>query len=181
MSSGFFAPTQADVELEALALEGLKSGDPIETGTEYWEKNTAALMNASRRPALGEQPLRGSTKGGPDLDAQAYYYATEGSPELGHRFLVAAHETFALLATQPEMGWHSRLKRPAIESLRVFRVSGFERILILVTFLSRNSVSTRKPLPNGRGSYAKARDVHEAIRATTVRRREILFVRTEGA
>lgn len=66
-----------------------------------------------------------------DLEDQAYYLAVEASPEVGHRFLVAAHETFALLATQPQMGWHSRLKHPALESLRVFRVSGFERMLVL--------------------------------------------------
>lgn len=45
-----------------------------------------------------------------DLEDQAYYYAVNGNPELGHRFLVAAHETFTLLATQPEMGWLARLK-----------------------------------------------------------------------
>ncbi len=66
-----------------------------------------------------------------DLDDQAYYYATEASPEVGHRFLLAAHDTFALLATQPNMGWHSRLKHPGLESLRVFRVNGFEKILVL--------------------------------------------------
>ena len=66
-----------------------------------------------------------------DLDEQAYYCATEAGPELGHRFLVAAHETFSLLATQPEMGWHARLKNPLLASLRVFRVSGFEKILVL--------------------------------------------------
>jgi len=66
-----------------------------------------------------------------DLEDQAYYLATVASPAIGHRFLVAAHETFALLATQPEMGWHSRLKHPGIASLRVFRVSGFEKILTL--------------------------------------------------
>lgn len=66
-----------------------------------------------------------------DLEEQAYYYAAEGSPELGHRFLVAAHETFTLLATHPEMGWRRRLNHPALESLRIFRVSGFERVLIL--------------------------------------------------
>ena len=47
-----------------------------------------------------------------DLDDQAHYLAMEASPEVGHRFLVAAHETFALLATQPEMGWHFRLQHP---------------------------------------------------------------------
>jgi plasmid stabilization system protein ParE len=51
-----------------------------------------------------------------DLDDQAYYYATEATPEVGHRFLLAAH---------------SRLKHPGLESLRVFRVNGFEKILIL--------------------------------------------------
>jgi len=66
-----------------------------------------------------------------DLDGQAYYYGTEASPELGHRFLVAAHDTFALLATQPEMGWRCRTKHPGLEELRVFPVNGFERILIL--------------------------------------------------
>ncbi len=66
-----------------------------------------------------------------DLDEQAYYFAIEAGPELGHRFLLAAHETFSGLATQPEMGWHARLKNPLLASLRVFRVSGFEKILVL--------------------------------------------------
>ncbi len=62
---------------------------------------------------------------------QAYYFATESGPELGHRFLLAAHETFGLLATQPEMGWHARLKNPLLASLRVFRVTRFEKMLVL--------------------------------------------------
>ncbi|MCC6363530.1 MAG: type II toxin-antitoxin system RelE/ParE family toxin [Bryobacterales bacterium] len=45
-----------------------------------------------------------------DLDGQAYYYAAEVSPEAGRRFLVAAHNTFALLATQPKMGWRCRTR-----------------------------------------------------------------------
>jgi toxin ParE1/3/4 len=66
-----------------------------------------------------------------DLTDQAYYLATQTNPRVGHNFLLAAHETFSLLATQPDMGWHSRLKNPALASLRVFRVSGFEKLLIL--------------------------------------------------
>ena len=66
-----------------------------------------------------------------DLEEQAYYYATKESLELGHRFLLAAHETFALLASQPEMGWRPRLQDPALQSLRVFRVSGFEKVIVL--------------------------------------------------
>lgn len=66
-----------------------------------------------------------------DLDEQAYYFASKASPELGHRFLLAAHETFRLLATQPEMGWQARLKNPVLAALRVFRVTGFEKMLVL--------------------------------------------------
>jgi toxin ParE1/3/4 len=73
-----------------------------------------------------------------DLDDQAFYYATEASPELGHRFLVSAHETFSLLSTQPEMGWNTKLRLAALRGLRLFRVTDFEKILILY-----------RPLENG--------------------------------
>ena len=53
-----------------------------------------------------------------DLDEQANYYAREASAELEHRFLLAAHDTFALLATQPGMGWRPRLKHSGLETLR---------------------------------------------------------------
>ena len=66
-----------------------------------------------------------------DLDDQADYYAINASAEIGHRFLVAAHDTFSLPATQPDMGWEARVRHPALRSLRVFRVKGFERILVL--------------------------------------------------
>ena len=73
-----------------------------------------------------------------DLDQQAFYLATEASPETGHRFLMAAHETFALLSTQPQMGWLLRLRHTRLESLRVFRISDFEKMLVLYV-----------PLPSG--------------------------------
>jgi plasmid stabilization system protein ParE len=60
-----------------------------------------------------------------DLDDQAYYLATQAGSDFGHRFLLAAHETFGLLAAQPEIGWHPRLKHHDLASLRVFQVSGF--------------------------------------------------------
>ena len=72
-----------------------------------------------------------------DLDEHAYYLAREGSPDVGHRFLLAAHETFALLATRPQMGWHFHSKLAELQDLRVFRVSGFERMLVL--YLPRSS------------------------------------------
>jgi toxin ParE1/3/4 len=46
-------------------------------------------------------------------------------------FLDAAHATFALLSRQPNMGCHSRLKHAPLKSLRVFRVNGFEQMLVL--------------------------------------------------
>jgi toxin ParE1/3/4 len=66
-----------------------------------------------------------------DLDAQAAWYGEKAGVELGHRFLIAAHETFALLATQPNIGWHPRLWRPPLKDMRVFRVRRFEKLLIL--------------------------------------------------
>ena len=66
-----------------------------------------------------------------DLDDQAYYYATNASPEVAHRFLLAADETLALLADQVQIGWKPKLSHPELEGVRVFRVKGFARILIL--------------------------------------------------
>jgi toxin ParE1/3/4 len=66
-----------------------------------------------------------------DIEEQAYYFASEASPELGHRFILSVHETFRLLATQPEMGWVAHLKVRELASLRAFPVTGFEKMLIL--------------------------------------------------
>jgi toxin ParE1/3/4 len=65
-----------------------------------------------------------------DPEDQAYYVATEASPGVGHRFLIAAHETFSLLAAQPRIGWCPRIRIPELKSLCVFRVSGFEKMLV---------------------------------------------------
>jgi plasmid stabilization system protein ParE len=66
-----------------------------------------------------------------DLEQQAEYLATYASPKIAHRFLVAAHETFAFLASEPGMGWRSKLRNPDLSQMRVFRVTGFEKILVL--------------------------------------------------
>ena len=65
-----------------------------------------------------------------DLDHEAYYLALRSSAEVGHRFLLAAHETFSLLATQPRMGWRCRLRVRGAASVRVFRVTGFENMRV---------------------------------------------------
>ena len=67
-----------------------------------------------------------------DLDDQAVYLAEQASPATGNRFLIAAEATFALLASQPLIGWHPNVKRPkALESLRMFTISGFEKMMVL--------------------------------------------------
>lgn len=82
-----------------------------------------------------------------DLDEQADYYAAHGSHGLGHRFLIAAHDTFAHLASQPGMGWRFKFKRSGLESIRVFPVSGFVRILTT----SKLSSAVRSRIKLGRG------------------------------
>jgi toxin ParE1/3/4 len=93
-----------------------------------------------------------------DLDDQAYYFATQASTNLGHRFLLAAHETFTLLASKPQIGWHPRLMHPDLAPLRVFPVSNFEKMLALYL-----------PLPNG---IEVLRVVHGSRNLRTLLRRE---------
>jgi toxin ParE1/3/4 len=71
-----------------------------------------------------------------DLDDYAYYFAREANVDLALDFLSASHDTFALLAENPNMGWASRLKNPALRALRVFRVTTFDKMLILYRPLS---------------------------------------------
>ena len=66
-----------------------------------------------------------------DLDDQAFYLAQRAGVDLGHRFLVAAHETFTLLASNPGIGWHSRVRHPQLSELRFFRISGFQKMIVL--------------------------------------------------
>jgi len=95
-----------------------------------------------------------------DLGEQAHYFATEAGPERGHRFLLAAHETFGMLARKPQIGWHARLKNPLLAALRVFRVSGFEKMLVLY-----------RPSPHG----------VEILRVVHGSRNVVALLRREGA
>ena len=73
-----------------------------------------------------------------DLDDYADYLAREANVDVALTFLSASHESFALLAENPNIGWSSRLKNPALKTLRVFRVSTFEKMLILYRPLSES-------------------------------------------
>ena len=80
-----------------------------------------------------------------DLDEQADYLTVEANIGVALRFLEAAHDTFALLSSHPEMGWQCRLRHPGLASARVFRVKGFEKILIFYR-LSRDRIEILRVL-----------------------------------
>jgi toxin ParE1/3/4 len=65
-----------------------------------------------------------------DLDEYGDHLAREASVDMGLRFFDAARQTFALLGTRQNMGWLSRVNYPGLEGLRVFRVGGFEQMLV---------------------------------------------------
>ncbi len=73
-----------------------------------------------------------------DLDDYADQLAEKASLDVALRFFEAADSTFVLLATQPNIGWRSRAKHPGLADLRVFRVTGFEHMLVFY-----------RPLPEG--------------------------------
>lgn len=66
-----------------------------------------------------------------DLDDYAFYLTERASLDVAKRFFAAADRTFALLARYLHMGWWFRGTHRRLQLLRVFRVSGFERMLIL--------------------------------------------------
>lgn len=94
-----------------------------------------------------------------DLDEQAYYLSTLGSPEVGHRFLVAAHETFELLSRRPSIGWGAHLQVPELTFLRMFTISGFDKMLVLY-----------RPVPHG----------IEVLRVIHGSRNLVLLLKREG-
>ncbi len=65
-----------------------------------------------------------------DIEEQAAYFAEVGGAETGHRFLLAAHETFLLLARNPGIGWRPRVLSTHLKGLRIFSISTFEKILV---------------------------------------------------
>lgn len=68
---------------------------------------------------------------GVDLDDHAIYVAENGSLEVAARLFAAARETFTLLASQPQIGWRRDFGAHIPESVRFFRIRGFERLLVV--------------------------------------------------
>jgi plasmid stabilization system protein ParE len=93
-------------------------------------------MNAFEAPAGSEHSVCPSPEGGPRPRPAGTLPGNKQALKLTIAFSWLTHETFALLSTQPQMGWPLRLRNPRLASLRVFRISGFEKMLVLYTHLS---------------------------------------------
>jgi toxin ParE1/3/4 len=65
-----------------------------------------------------------------DLIAIADYIA-EDNPEAAQAFFDAAEAAFDFIASMPSVGRAYRVQSPRAEGMRVWRVEGFERYLIL--------------------------------------------------
>ena len=70
-----------------------------------------------------------SPKADQDLEGHAAYLAEVAGSDIGHRFLLAADETFVLLSRNPGIGWSPRLRSAQLKGLRIFSISGFEKML----------------------------------------------------
>jgi plasmid stabilization system protein ParE len=56
-----------------------------------------------------------------DIDGLADYIAEHAGLDTALLFLSEAYETFALLATQPEIGWQCKVMHPQLKSPNVSR------------------------------------------------------------
>lgn len=72
-----------------------------------------------------------------DIEEIADYLAGQVGLDLGLRFLAEIYETFALLASQREMGWHCKVRHADLINARTFPVSArFDKYLIFYQPLS---------------------------------------------
>ncbi len=58
-------------------------------------------------------------------------FIAEDNPEAAERFLHAAEAAFSMIASLPSLGRTFRFQSPAAHGMRVWRVEGFERYLIV--------------------------------------------------
>ena len=66
-----------------------------------------------------------------DLDDQAAYLATEANLDTALRFYDAASVTFGKIASMPGIGEQWPSAHPRLAGLRIWRIEGFERHLIV--------------------------------------------------
>lgn len=66
-----------------------------------------------------------------DIDDVGDYLAQEAGLDFGLQFLAELYGTFALLASQSEMGWRCNVAHPQLANVRTFQVSSrFHKYLI---------------------------------------------------
>lgn len=65
-----------------------------------------------------------------DIEDYAVHLAEVAGDEIGHRFLAATEKTFILLSNNPGLEWRPRLHSEQLRGLRIFSISGFEKILV---------------------------------------------------
>ena len=75
-------------------------------------------------------PIEKKSQAKADLLEIADYIAAD-NPEAAEAFLDAAEATFEFIASLPSVGRTFRFQSPAAEGMRVWRVEGFERYLIV--------------------------------------------------
>jgi toxin ParE1/3/4 len=66
-----------------------------------------------------------------DLIEQFVFLGESSGEDLARRFLSAVYSTFDQLAEMPRMGFRRRLHASRFSNVRMWRVSGFEKHLIL--------------------------------------------------
>jgi toxin ParE1/3/4 len=75
-------------------------------------------------------PVLKMSQASADLIEIADYIAAD-NPEAAEAFLDAAEAAFGFIASMPSVGQAYRVQSPAAQGMRVWRVEGFERYLIL--------------------------------------------------
>ena len=66
-----------------------------------------------------------------DIDEIADYLTEQSSLNMALKFLSEAHRSFALIASQPGIGWRCKMGNSRLKTVRIFRVSApFEDYLI---------------------------------------------------
>ncbi len=58
-----------------------------------------------------------------DIDELADYITGQTNIEMGLCFLSELYDSLALVATQPEMGWHCKISHPQLKTARTIRLS----------------------------------------------------------
>ncbi|MGA7235923.1 MAG: type II toxin-antitoxin system RelE/ParE family toxin, partial [Bryobacteraceae bacterium] len=91
-----------------------------------------------------------------DLALQFAWYAENASLEVASRFLRATQETLEFLSTMPHVG-PVKVTEGRLAGARIWRVSGFETILILYRPIERG-IAVERPIHAKRDYRSTARN-----------------------